>query len=506
GMLKEGDSVEGEDTREGLTAVVSVKVPNPQFEGQTKGKLGNSEVKGQVESAVNEKLAEFLEENPAVGQALITKAVEASQAREAARKARELTRRKGLLEGGGLPGKLADCHSRDATVSELFIVEGDSAGGSAVRARQASYQAILPLRGKILNVEKARYEKLLTSNEILTMITALGTGIGRAGATTSGGGADDFNVAKLRYHRIIIMTDADVDGAHIRTLVLTFLYREMRELIEAGYVYIAKPPLYKLKNGRQEVYLERDSELEELLLRDKLEELELVDAGGESHKLTKSRWQSYTRRAKEYEGWASSLQAEFGHELIRFLEESSLLDEEVATLAGARKVLGREAPEGEPFDTEILDDGEEGLTVKAVERKTGLARTHRLRRELFEHHDYRKFAEVHATLLKQVGRPPFEVRLGDREAAAPSFAALRGAVLDLARHGTQLTRFKGLGEMNAEQLRETTMDPTSRTLQQVTMEDASAADLIFSKLMGDQVAPRREFIEAHAREVRFLDV
>jgi len=301
-------------------------------------------------------------------------------------------------------------------------------------------------------------------------------------------------------------TDADVDGAHIRTLVLTFLYRQMPELIDAGYVYIAKPPLYRVKQGNQETYLERESELEELLLRDKLEDFELIDALGKSRKLSKSRWQTYSRRSKEYEGWGSSLQAEFGHELVRFLEESSLLDEEVATVAGARKVLSGRAAESEPFDTEVLDDSDGELVVKAIERKSGLARTHRLPKQLFDHHDYRKFVEVHGTLLKQVGRPPFEVRFSGRTSEALSFQALRGAVLELARHGTQLTRFKGLGEMNADQLRETTMDPATRTLARVTLEDATAADLIFSMLMGDQVEPRRNFIEEHAKEVRFLDV
>jgi len=301
-------------------------------------------------------------------------------------------------------------------------------------------------------------------------------------------------------------TDADVDGAHIRTLVLTFLYRQMPELIDAGYVYIAKPPLYRVKQGNQETYLERESELEELLLRDKLEDFELVDAEGKQRKLTRSRWQSYIRGAKEYEGWGSSLQAEFGHDTVRFLGESSLLDEEVATLAGARKALSRKAAEAEPFETKVVEDSKDELVVKAVERKTGLAQTHRLPRGLFEHHDYRKFAEVHTTLLKQVGRPPFEAHLGGRSAEALSFQALRGAVLELARHGVQLTRFKGLGEMNADQLRETTMDPATRTLARVTLDDATAADQIFSMLMGDQVGPRRDFIEGHAKEVKFLDV
>ena len=498
GLLKEKDpNLAGEDVREGLTAVISVKLHDPQFEGQTKTKLGNPPIKGLVEETVNRKLAEFLEENPGDARRIITKAVDASRARDAARKARDLTRRKSALENSTLPGKLADCTVKDPRDAELFVVEGDSAGGSAKQARDRSTQAVLPLRGKIINVEKSRIDKVLANNEIQALITAIGTGV-----------HDEFNLEDARYHKIVMATDADVDGAHIRTLVLTFLYRQMPELIREGYVYIAKPPLYRVKQGNQETYLERESELEELLLRDKLEDFKLTDASGKTTKLTKSRWQSYTRRAKEYEGWASSLQAEFGHEVVKFLEESNLLDEEVATLAGARKVLDRKAAEAEPFDTEIVDDSDAALTVKAIERKTGLARSHRLAREMFEHHDYRKFAEVHGALLKQVGRPPFEVSFGGRSGEALSFQALHGAVLDLARHGAQLTRFKGLGEMNAEQLRETTMDPASRTLQQVTLEDASeaAVDEIFSKLMGDQVEPRRAFIEDHAREVKFLDV
>ncbi|HEY5815082.1 MAG TPA: DNA topoisomerase (ATP-hydrolyzing) subunit B [Solirubrobacterales bacterium] len=496
GLLKEKDgNLGGEDVREGLTAVISVKLHDPQFEGQTKTKLGNPPIRGLVEETVNRKLAEFLEENPGDARRIITKAIDASRARDAARKARDLTRRKSALENSTLPGKLADCTVKDPRDAELFVVEGDSAGGSAKQARDRSTQAVLPLRGKIINVEKSRIDKVLANNEVQALITAIGTGV-----------HEEFNLEDARYHKIVMATDADVDGAHIRTLVLTFLYRQMPELIDAGYVYIAKPPLYRVKQGNQETYLERESELEELLLRDKLEEIEVADAGGKATKLSKSRWQSYTRRAKEYEGWGSSLQAEFGHETVRFLEESSLLDEEVATIAGARKVLGRKAAEGEPFETEIVEDSDDGLVVKAIERKSGLARTHRLPRELFEHHDYRKFAEVHAALLKQVGRPPFEVRYSGRTSEALSFQALRPAVLELARHGVQLTRFKGLGEMNADQLRETTMDPATRTLARVTLEDATAADQIFSMLMGDQVGPRRDFIESNAKDVKFLDV
>ncbi|MGV1048970.1 MAG: DNA topoisomerase (ATP-hydrolyzing) subunit B [Solirubrobacterales bacterium] len=495
GLLKEKDeNLAGEDVREGLTAVISVKLHDPQFEGQTKTKLGNPPIKGLVEETVNRKLAEFLEENPPEARRIISKTIDAARARAAARKARDLTR-KSALENSTLPGKLADCSVKDPSLAEIFVVEGDSAGGSAKQARDRNTQAVLPLRGKIINVEKSRIDKVLANNEIQALITAIGTGV-----------HDEFDIADARYHKIVMATDADVDGAHIRTLVLTFLYRQMPELITHGYVYIAKPPLYRVKQGNQETYLERESELEELLLRDKLEQFELTDAGGEKRKLTPGRWQAYIRRSKEYEGWGSSLQADFGHEVVRFLEESSLLDEQVATVAAARDVLQRGGDPAEPFETEVLESNDDLVVVKAVERKSGLARTHRLPAALFEHHDYRKFAEVHAALIKQVGRPPFEISRGERRNVALSFEALRGAVLELARQGVQLTRFKGLGEMNAKQLRETTMDPASRTLAQVTLEDATAADTIFSMLMGDQVAPRREFIEAHAKEVKFLDV
>jgi DNA gyrase subunit B len=495
GLLKEkDDNLAGEDVREGLTAVISVKLHDPQFEGQTKTKLGNPPIKGLVEETVNRKLAEYLEENPPEARRIISKTIDAARARAAARKARDLTR-KSALESSTLPGKLADCTVKDPSLAEIFVVEGDSAGGSAKQARDRNTQAVLPLRGKIINVEKSRIDKVLANNEIQALITAIGTGV-----------HDEFNLDDARYHKIVMATDADVDGAHIRTLVLTFLYRQMPELIDAGYVYIAKPPLYRVKQGNQETYLERESELEELLLRDKIEEFELTDASGEKRKLTASRWQAYIRRSKEYEGWGSSLQADFGHEVVRFLEESSLLDEQVATIAAAREVLQRGGEESEPFETEVLESSDDLVVVKAVERKSGLARTHRLPAALFAHHDYRKFAEVHAALLKQVGRPPFEVRRGEKRNVALSFEALRGAVLELARQGVQLTRFKGLGEMNAKQLRETTMDPASRTLARVTLEDATAADTIFSMLMGDQVAPRRDFIETHAKEVKFLDV
>jgi DNA gyrase subunit B len=496
GLLKEKDeNLSGDDVREGLTAVISVKLADPQFEGQTKTKLGNPPVEGLVKESVNRKLGEFLEENPGEARRIVAKSVDAARARHAARKARDLTRRKSALENSTLPGKLADCTVRDPSLAEIFIVEGDSAGGSAKQGRDRNTQAVLPLRGKILNVEKSRIDKVLNNEMIQAMITAIGTGI-----------REDFNVEDARYHKIIVMTDADVDGAHIRTLVLTFLYRELPDLIEKGYVYIATPPLYKVKNGRTETYIEKESELEELLLRDKLEQFELIDSEGKQHKLTASRWQRFNRRYKEYEGWADSLQAEFGHDVVHFLAESQILDEGAATLPGVKKLLAGKDPEQEPFETEIVTETEEGLLVRAVQRRDGLARTYNLSNELFGSGDYRHLVEVHVDLLKQVGRPPFQLSLGDRKREVDSFSELRRAVLDLARHGVTMQRFKGLGEMNAEQLRETTMDPGTRTLQRVTIDDAALAERIFTELMGDKVEPRKAFIERHAKEVRFLDV
>jgi DNA gyrase subunit B len=475
--------------------VISVKLKDPQFEGQTKTKLGNPPVEGLVKETVNRKLGEFLEENPGEGRRILQKAVDAARAREAARKARDLTRRKSALENSTLPGKLADCTVKDPHHAELFIVEGDSAGGSAKQGRERSTQAVLPLRGKIINVEKSRIDKVLSNQEIQALITAIGTGV-----------HDEFSLEDARYHKLIVMTDADVDGAHIRTLVLTFLYRQMPDLIDAGYVYIAKPPLYRVKNGSQEMYVEKDSELEEFLLRDRIGDFEITDAEGKRRKLSAARWQRFNRRHKEYDGWADSLQAEWGHELVAFLAESQILDAGAATISGVRKVIQTDDPEEEPFETELVASTKEQLTVKAVHRASGLARTHQLSDELFKSNDYRKLVELHGELLKQVGRPPFEVTLGSKRRTADSFGLLRQAILDLAKEGVALQRFKGLGEMNAEQLRETTMDPSSRTLQRVTIEDAALAERIFSELMGDKVEPRKRFIEKHAKEVRFLDV
>ena len=375
-------------------------------------------------------------------------------------------------------------------------MEGDSAGGSAKQARDRNTQAVLPLRGKIINVEKSRIDKVLQNVEIQALITAIGTGVGD----------EEFNLEDARYHKLILATDADVDGAHIRTLALTFLYRHMPQLIDAGYVYIATPPLYRVKNGKQETYIEKESELEEMLLRDKIEQYELTDAEGKSRRLTAARWQRFNRRFREYEGWTDSVQAEFGHETVAFLAESQILDAGAASIAGVKKLVEAADPQEEPYETELISSTADELVVKAVHRASGLARTHHLSTELFKSNDYRHLVEVHGELLKQVGRPPFRITLGDKRREADSFDGLRRAILELARLGVTLQRFKGLGEMNADQLRETTMDPSSRTLQRVTIEDASSAERVFADLMGDKVEPRKHFIEKHAKEVRFLDV
>jgi DNA gyrase subunit B len=496
GLLKDKeDNLSGEDVREGLTAVISVKLRDPQFEGQTKTKLGNPGMAGFVESIVNAGLGEFLEENPSEAKAVIMKSVQAQRAREAARKARDLTRRKSALENSTLPGKLADCSVKDPSLAELFVVEGDSAGGSAKQGRDRNTQAVLPLRGKILNVEKSRIDKVLQNTEIQALITAIGTGV-----------RDEFNIENARYHKVILMTDADVDGAHIRTLALTLLFREMQELIEAGYVYIAKPPLYKLKQGSRERYIEKDSELEEILLADKWEKIDVFDRHGTEFKLTEARWQRFSRLLKQYEGWSLSLRGHYGHGVVQFLEESSLLDEQVMSADAAIAWIERAGVEGDTHGTELTGRDEQEIRVKATEAKTGFALTHRIKRSLFDSQEYRQLARVHAQLIELAGAPAFEVRLGDASETAASFEALRAAVMTVAQKGIKLQRFKGLGEMNAEQLGETTMAPATRTLAQVTLEDAFAADRIFSKLMGDQVEPRREFIEENARAVANLDV
>ncbi|HYH89095.1 MAG TPA: DNA topoisomerase subunit B, partial [Solirubrobacteraceae bacterium] len=425
GHLREKDeALSGEDVREGLTAVISVKLQDPQFEGQTKTKLGNPGMAGFVQNIVNRGLAEFLEENPQEANQIVKKAVSAAQARAAARKARDLTRRKSALENSALPGKLADCSIRDPSLTEIFIVEGDSAGGSAKQGRDRATQAVLPLRGKILNVEKARIDKVLQNTEIQALITALGSGV-----------RDDFDIERSRYHKIVLMTDADVDGAHIRTLILTLLFREMQELIEAGYIYIAKPPLYKLTQGRQERYIEKESELEEILLGDKLDRIAVADAAGAIFKLTDNRWQRYRRLLKQYEGWASALRADFGSDTVTFLEESQILDEQVTTVEGLIALVERADPESEPYITEFVGSDDGVIRVKATERKSNMARTMRLRRSLFDANEYRQLARVHSELTGMAGVPPFTVKLGEQDEEALSFEDLPRAVLKVASKG-----------------------------------------------------------------------
>jgi DNA gyrase subunit B len=496
GELKEKDeNLTGEDVREGLTAVISAKLADPQFEGQTKTKLGNPGMQGFVHSIVNQRLAEFLEENPQDARAIIRKAVQAAQARAAARKARDLTRRKSALENSRLPGKLADCSVKDPALAEIFVVEGDSAGGSAKQGRDRSTQAVLPLRGKILNVEKSRIDKVLQNTEIQALITAIGTGV-----------RDEFDINNARYHKVIVMTDADVDGAHIRTLVLTLLFREMPELIDAGYVYIAKPPLYRMKAGRIERYIEKESELEHLLLDGKLERFQVFDRHNKQFSLTDARWQRFGKLLKQYEGWASALRASYGQEPVMFIEESGILEERIDDADALLKLMSRPSENGHPYTTEVVSEDPEEIVVRAVEVESGLARTHRFRRSLLEAHEYRQLVRVHEQLVETAGTPPFSITLGDQSAQALTFGALREEVLRLARRGVEVNRFKGLGEMDPAQLRDTTMDPAQRTLVRVTVEDAAQADKVFSMLMGDPVEPRRQFIEENARLVANLDV
>jgi DNA gyrase subunit B len=492
-LREKEDNLEGEDVREGLAAVISVKLQEPQFEGQTKTKLGNPWVRGFVEQTVNARLAEFLEENPTDAKQIIMKAISAARARQAARKARDLTRRKGVF-GGGMAKKFADCQTKDPELSEVFIVEGDSAGGSAKQARDKSNQAILPLRGKIINSEKNRINKVLSNAEIQSLVQVIGTGIG-----------DEFDIAKLRYNRVIVMTDADVDGAHIRTLILTFLYRHMPELFDRGHVYIAVPPLYLVKLGNQETYVVKDSQLEELLVREKFPELEVASRDGGAVKLTEARYARFHRTLAEFEGWSARLRSDFGPAAANFIVTHRLVESEANTPVAIAELLKSVTPNGYSF--EVLDALDEAVRVKIIEVATSAVQEVLVPRELLESPIYARVRRTYERLSEIAGGlPPFSLKLGKHVAEAPTFESLRDRAFELAKEGIHISRFKGLGEMNHEQLWETTMDPARRMLVRVDVEDASAADLWFSRLMGDQVEPRRDFIEQNAREVRFLDV
>jgi len=494
GLLKEKeDNLEGEDVREGLAAVLSVKLRNPQFEGQTKTKLGNPWVRGLVEQTVNQRLAEFLEEHPSDAKRIIDKTIQAARARQAARKARELTRRKSALESSSLPGRLADCQITDPASAELFLVEGNSAGGSAVDARDRTFQAILPLRGKVINSEKNRINKVLSNAEIQSMITAIGTGIG-----------DEFDIEKLRYHRVIVMTDADVDGSHIRTLILTFLYRQMAELVDRGHVYIAVPPLYAVKVGGREQYVEKEAHFEELLVRERVKDAEVTERNGTTQKLSEARYGRFSRALHEFEGWASRLRADFGSGPANFVIEHRLVETEAALAGEIEGALS--ALDGNGYEVAVVETSAEGARIKVTERETSAATHVVVPTELLASPVYANLRKTYARLVEIVGSPPFDISLGKKTRHAERFEELRDQALELAKEGIQVRRFKGLGEMDPEELAQTTMDPSRRMLVQVEVDDAAAADQVFSMLMGDQVEPRRLFIEQNAKDVRFLDV
>jgi DNA gyrase subunit B len=486
--------VSGDDMREGLCCVLSVKVPEPKFSSQTKDKLVSSEVQPIVQEIVSAKLAEFLLENPVEAKIICGKIVDAARAREAARKARELTRRKGVLDGLGLPGKLADCQERDPALCEIYLVEGDSAGGSAKQGRDRKFQAILPLRGKILNVERARFEKLVSSQEIVTLITALGTGFGK----------DEYNPDKLRYHRIIIMTDADVDGSHIRTLLLTFFYRQMPELVERGHIYIAQPPLYKVKQGKEENYLKDDHELKQHLLKVALKGAVLIPGAGKPALAP----EAFASVAREY------LLADAVIERLARIVDTAALH---AVLAGAQIDLSSEAAaetsaaamQAAIDDPDVTVEARNGSpeTLRLVVTRThhGTPHVTGIDSDLIASGDFAQIRAAAAVLLGLIG-PGATVRRGEKVQAVRSFKEALEWLLADARAGVTLQRYKGLGEMNPGQLWETTMDPAVRRLLRVQIEDAISSEEIFSTLMGELVEPRRAFIESNALGVRNLDV
>lgn len=505
GLLKKDDeNLQGDDVREGLTAVISAKVPEPQFEGQTKTKLGNSEVKGIVEALVNEKFGSYLSEHPADAKKIVNKGVEAARVREATRKAKDLARRKGALDSGSLPGKLADCQERDPALSELYLVEGDSAGGSAKQGRDRRNQAILPLKGKILNVEKARFDKMISSQEIRLMITALGTGV-----------KEDFDQAKLRYHSIIIMTDADVDGSHIRTLLLTFFYRQMPELVERGYLYIAQPPLYKVKKGKQERYLKDEPALDNYLIELGTEDVRLRStnngngiAGQPLQNFIKkiSRWEKLmamiARNKKKNRNVVEALLLEDG------LGEETLRDEKALRALESRlaSYVGLVAPEQAPLSCALEEDGEHNcfkLIVTTRANGTGFRTV--IDREFLTSPEFKEIKKLFSDLIGS-GMPPYAVENGEQKAQLRSLTEVFNYFMESGKKGLAVQRYKGLGEMNPGQLWETTMNPETRVFLQVRIEDAVEANDIFSTLMGDEVEPRRKFIEEHALTVKNLDI
>jgi DNA gyrase subunit B len=502
-LVKNGkDSIRGEDVREGLSCVISVKLKEPQFEGQTKTKLGNSEVKGLVEGIVYDKLGSYLEENPPVAKQILGKALDAARARDAARRAKELTRRKSALEVGALPGKLADCQERDPARSEVYLVEGDSAGGSAKQGRDRRNQAILPLRGKVLNVEKARFDKMLQNEEIKVMVTALGTGIG----------TDDFDVSKLRYHKVIIMTDADVDGLHIRTLLLTFFFRQMRELIERGYLYIAQPPLFKVMDRKKELYISNEEEMKDYVLDNGVSKLSLLAGNGNS--ITGNRLLNLVKKVMRIETVLNRFEREDKNKTVmRILAADPAFSpndfkSEKALLKVAKrtsKAIGERLVDCRPETDPEYDDG---YRLILDYRMKGQIFTTVLDREIFKSP---RFIEI-KELLNQVsalGEPPYTVVTDDEEKGKKeltSMTALVEYVTAMGQKGLSIQRYKGLGEMNPEQLWETTMNPEKRTLLQVKLEDYVAADWIFTTLMGDHVEPRKEFIYKNALYASNLDV
>ncbi len=497
--------VTGDDMREGLTCVLSVKVPEPKFSSQTKDKLVSSEVRGPVEDIVSKLLYDYLQERPADAKIIVGKIVEAARAREAARKARDMTRRKGVLDGMGLPGKLADCQEKDPALCEIYIVEGDSAGGSAKQGRDRKFQAILPLRGKILNVEKARYEKLLTSNEILTLITALGTGIGKAGGST---GSDDFNVAKLRYHRIIIMTDADVDGAHICTLLLTFFYRQMPELVERGHIYIAQPPLYKVKAGKEELYLKDALELDRFLLRIALINASVYTGGETNSVLSGDTLAEFAHKHQVAQAVIERLRIFMDAQALQAIADGVALNlDTVAEAQTAATALQAKLPDAQVVGE--FDSHTDKPILRISRRHHGNLKSSVLTQDFVHGADYAALAEAAVTFKGLLG-PGAKVTRGEgdrqKEEKVSDFRGAIAWLLAQAEHATARQRYKGLGEMNPAQLWETTMDPSVRRLLRVQIDDAIETDRVFTMLMGDEVEPRREFIETNALRAGNIDV